>query len=170
MQETLLKRESEYHRVINPGEKETCEDISQEDVEKVRFAELFEFTNSGRIRNPAECNRDDPDAIPLISRKDTNNGIHKWVKREESFKTTPRETISFANMGVKAFVQPFEYYCSTGVECIKPKEKMSLKEKHFYAMCISTYGYIYKYGKSQSRKETNEMLLPREVPKWVNEA
>jgi hypothetical protein len=115
-----------------------------------------------------QCSKDDPAAIPFVSRTDKNNGVSAFVKRVASIVPNTSNTISVAGGGsvLASFVQPQPYYSGRDLYILTPKKPMSDVEMVFYCHCIRQNRYKYNYGR-QANKTLRDLLVPSTAPLWV---
>ncbi|MDE0471463.1 MAG: restriction endonuclease subunit S [Ekhidna sp.] len=132
-----------------------------------KISDLFEITYGVNLElvNMSECEMNNPNAIPFVSRTEKNNGISAFVEEEIDINTSPAHTLSVAVSGsvLSTFYQPKKYYTGFHIFILMPKIKMSVIEMLFYAKCINFNKYRYNYGR-QANKTLKELLIPSQIP------
>jgi hypothetical protein len=66
-----------------------------------------------------------------------------------------------------AYVSPFEFVPNSDVSVLIPKRPMDLKEKIFYAMCITKNRYKFSYGRKPKGERLGNIILPDNAFDWV---
>lgn len=67
-----------------------------------------------------------------------------------------------------SYVSIFDFVPNSNISTLIPKRKMSLAEKLYYAMCISSNRYKFSYGRKPKGDRLENILLPEFPPKWVD--
>ncbi len=111
------------------------------------------------------CNRNDPNSIRFISRKDNDNGLAAYVKQVDGITPNPAHTISVAVSGsvLSSFYQDEEYYSGRDIYYLKPRRQMTVEEMLFYAFCLTANKYKYNYGRGANRT-LKQILVPKSMP------
>jgi len=68
-----------------------------------------------------------------------------------------------------AYVSPFEFVPNSDVSVLIPKRPMDLKEKIFYAMCITKNRYKFSYGRKPKGERLGNIILPDKPFDWVQQ-
>jgi hypothetical protein len=135
-------------------------------IKLVPLVDLFgiNYGNSLELINMEMCNSTDSNAIPFVSRTENNNGVSAFVTEELDIELNPAHTLTVAVGGsvLATFYQPLPYYTGFHVLVLSPKNKMSIVEMIFYAVCISANKYKYNYGR-QANKTLKDILVPSEI-------
>lgn len=133
----------------------------------VKISDLFEITYGVNLElvNMLECDINNPNSIPFVSRTENNNGVSAYVEEEIGIETNPAHTLSVAGGGsvLSTFYQSKPYYSGRDLYYLTPKIKMSVVEMLFYAKCISFNKYRYSYGR-QANKTLKDLLIPNQIP------
>lgn len=58
---------------------------------------------------------------------------------------------------------------SQDVAVLKPKRKMTLREKLFYAMCISRNRFKFSYGRKPKGEKLEAIMLPSTISEQFND-
>lgn len=66
-----------------------------------------------------------------------------------------------------SYVSAFEFVPNSNVSVLIPKRKMSLQEKIFYSMCITSNRFKFSYGRKPKGERLKEILIPNALPKFV---
>ena len=106
--------------------------------------------------------------INFVSRTSQNNGVVEQVVADNEAIPFPAGYITVALGGsvLSAFVQTKPFYTAFHIMVLKPNKEMSLQEKLYYCMCITSNAYRYGYGR-QANKTLKDIELPDIVPDWV---
>jgi hypothetical protein len=115
--------------------------------------------------NMKQCDKNDPNSIPFVSRSEINNGISAFVQKINNIKPNPGNTISVAVSGsvLSSFYQKNEYYSGRDLYYLLPKRQMTIQEMLFYTLCIRFNKYKYNYGRA-ANKTLKNILLPIKIP------
>ena len=77
----------------------------------------------------------------------------------------PKETLYVSTDGqgshTFAYVSSFEFIPNSNVSVLMPKREMGLKEKLFYALCITKNRYKFSYGRKPKGERLKSVLLPK---------
>ncbi|MDK9443046.1 restriction endonuclease subunit S [Pectobacterium atrosepticum] len=68
-----------------------------------------------------------------------------------------------------SYVSSFEFACNSDVSILIPKIDMGLRDKIFYARCITMNRYLFSYGRKPKGKRLKEIEIPNAVPDWVKD-
>jgi len=133
----------------------------------VPISELFEpvYGVNLELLNMHICNRNDSNSIRFISRKESDNGLAAYVKKVDGVLPNPAHTISVAVSGsvLSSFYQDEEYYSGRDIYYLKPKNKMTVEEMLYYALCLQANKYKYNYGRGANRT-LRHILVPKSMP------
>ena len=133
----------------------------------VRLSELFNinYGNSLELINMEQCKSTDINAVPFVSRTESNNGVSAFVEKELDIDTNPAHTLTVAVSGsvLATFYQPLPYYTGFHVLVLSPKTKMNTLEMLVFAKYIKANSYQYNYGR-QANKTLKDILVPRKIP------
>ena len=66
-----------------------------------------------------------------------------------------------------SYVSSFEFVPNSNVSVLIPKQKMSLSEKLYYAMCISANRCNFSYGRKPKGDRLKSILIPKTPPAFV---
>jgi len=84
----------------------------------------------------------------------------------------PSETIFVSTDGQGShsysYVSPFKFVPNSNVVALIPKKTLTLKEKIFYATCITKNRWLFSYARKPKRKRLGDLILPDKAPDWVN--
>lgn len=142
----------------------------------VPLGELFDVVNgvaaSGLLRS--DVKRSD-NWVPLIRpsyRQSTS--IDAYVNRQlvTQDKVFPKGTLYVSTDGqgshTYSYVSASEFVPNSNVAVLKPKRPMTLREKLFYAMCISRNRFKFSYGRKPKGDKLASVLLPATISKEFN--
>lgn len=86
-------------------------------------------------------------------------------------KIFPAETLYVSTDGqgshTYSYVSTFEFVPNSNVTVLIPKRAMSIKEKLYYALCISKNRYKFSYGRKPKGERLRELLIPKYPPNYV---
>lgn len=68
-----------------------------------------------------------------------------------------------------SYVSATEFVPNSDVCVLLPIQRMCLREKLFYAMCISKNRFKFSYGRKPKGEKLEEILLPKTIPQVFNE-
>ena len=68
-----------------------------------------------------------------------------------------------------SYVSATEFVPNSDVCVLLPLRPMCIREKLFYAMCISKNRFKFSYGRKPKGKKLEEILLPKTIPKEFND-
>lgn len=88
-------------------------------------------------------------------------------------KVFPKGTLYVSTNGqgshTYSYVSATEFVPNSDVSVLKPKRPMTLREKLFYAMCISRNRFKFSYGRKPKGDKLEAILLPETISKKFNE-
>ncbi|MBI2259985.1 MAG: restriction endonuclease subunit S [Flavobacteriia bacterium] len=133
----------------------------------VKISEIFEikYGNSLELIYLEQCNSNELNSIPFVSRTEKNNGVSAFVFEILDIEPNPSHTLSVAVGGsvLSTFYQSQPYYTGFHVLVLSPKKVMTDIEMLYYAKCISSNKYKYSYGR-QANRTLKDILIPKEIP------
>ncbi len=145
--------------------------------ELVPLRELFDIENgvaaTGLLRSVEKKN---DNWIPLIRpsyRQSTSIDayVNKYLVPQE--KVYPKGTLYVSTDGqgshTYAYVSVSEFVPNSNVAVLKPKRPMTLREKLFYAMCISKNRFKFSYGRKPKGEKLQSIMLPLSISQAYNE-
>lgn len=135
----------------------------------MKVKELFEIKIGVNLELNTLEETSDISGINFVARTSQNNGVTAKVKPIPNLKPNEAGTLSCAGGGsvLSTFVQTEPYYSGRDLYVLKPKTRMTLKEKLYYSHLISENKYKYSYGR-QANKTLGEIELPDTLPKWLD--
>jgi hypothetical protein len=68
-----------------------------------------------------------------------------------------------------AYVSAIEFVPNSNVVALLPKRDMNLREKIYYALCISRNRYRFSYGRKPKGGRLASINLPEHPPEWLDE-
>lgn len=68
-----------------------------------------------------------------------------------------------------AYVSAIEFVPNSNVVALIPKREMDLREKIYYALCISHNRYRFSYGRKPKGERLTSIALPESPPDWIDE-
>jgi hypothetical protein len=111
--------------------------------------------------------------VALVSRTARNNGVSAWVEPISEVEPLPAGLLTVSlrsrNHPLATFVQPRRFYCGYHILVLRPKYKMALEEKLWWANCIEANRYRYNFGR-QANRSLADLTIPDEPAAWVAEA
>ena len=97
--------------------------------------------------------------------------VNKYLVPQE--KVYPRGTLYVSTNGqgshTYSYVSATEFVPNSDVSVLKPKRVMTLREKLFYALCISRNRYKFSYGRKPKGDKLESILLPATISPEFNE-
>lgn len=142
----------------------------------MKLEEMFDIYNglpSSQVKVREESNSQDD--IPYIRPSSSwSNLVAGFIARSEvpETKVFPPDTLFVSTDGegshTYAYVSPFSFVPNSNVAVLIPKTKMRLKEKIFYAACITKNRYRFSYGRKPKGQRLASIALPETIPKWVD--
>ena len=162
---------------IDLSELEEKADTTSSIDDLIPLRDLFEVENgiaaSGLLRS-AEKRSDN--WIPFIRpsyRQSTSIDayVNKFLVPQE--KVFPKGTLYVSTNGqgshTYSYVSATEFVPNSDVAVLKPKRPMTLREKLFYAMCISKNRFKFSYGRKPKGEKLESIMLPRTISQTFNE-
>ena len=141
----------------------------------VKLSDLFEINNGYASSNVELINKSE-DTIYYIRPSKTYSGtIAGYVDKTEVPKRYifPEETIYVSTDGegshTYTYVSNFEFVPNSNVVALIPKKEMTLREKQFYALCITKNRWKFSYGRKPKGDRLADIILPTEIPDWIYE-
>ncbi len=67
-----------------------------------------------------------------------------------------------------SYVSSFEFIPNSNVSVLMPKREMSVQEKIYYALCISSNRYKFSYGRKPKGDRLKDIFLPLYPPEYVH--
>lgn len=143
----------------------------------VPLSELFDIENgvaaTGLLRSSEKKNEN---WIPFIRpsyRQSTSIDayVNKFLVPQE--KVYPKGTLYVSTNGqgshTYSYVSVSEFVPNSDVAVLKPKRPMTLREKLFYAMCISKNRFKFSYGRKPKGGKLQSIMLPLSISQAYNE-
>lgn len=97
--------------------------------------------------------------------------VNKYLVPQD--KVYPRGTLYVSTNGqgshTYSYVSVSEFVPNSDVAVLKPKCDMTLREKLFYAMCISRNRYKFSYGRKPKGEKLEAIMLPRRIGKCFDD-
>lgn len=97
--------------------------------------------------------------------------VNKFLVPQE--KVFPKGTLYVSTNGqgshTYSYVSATEFVPNSDVAVLKPKRPMTLREKLFYAMCISKNRFKFSYGRKPKGEKLQSIMLPRTISQTFNE-
>lgn len=97
--------------------------------------------------------------------------VNKFLVPQE--KVFPKGTLYVSTNGqgshTYSYVSATEFVANSDVAVLKPKRPMTLREKLFYAMCISKNRFKFSYGRKPKGEKLESIMLPRTISQTFNE-
>lgn len=146
-------------------------------VDMVRLDTLFDITggmaSSEVWRSPVRVNAD---WLPYIRPSYRQaSSVDAYVNRHltDSRYIFPAETLYVSTDGqgshTYAYVSTSEFVPNSNVSVLIPKREMTLREKLFYAMCITRNRFKFSYGRKPKGERLKELRLPAAILERFNE-
>ncbi|WP_208952333.1 restriction endonuclease [Rahnella sp. ChDrAdgB13] len=115
-----------------------------------------------------------PGAIPYLRPASTQQRtISGWVSRSEVDEKNiyPEGSLFVSTNGegshTYSYISSFEFACNSDVSVLIPRRYMDVREKIFYARCITMNRYLFSYGRKPKGARLKAIELPSEVSDWV---
>ena len=152
-------------------------ELNTDNWKTVKLSELFDIYNGYASSNVNLIDKSD-DTIYYIRPSNTYEGtiagyVNKnYVPEKYIF---PKNTIYVSTDGEGShsytYVSSFDFVPNSNVAVLIPKEEMNLREKQYYALCITKNRYKFSYGRKPKGDRLANILLPNrsEIPDWVYE-
>lgn len=97
--------------------------------------------------------------------------VNKFLVPQE--KVYPKGTLYVSTNGqgshTYSYVSVSEFVPNSDVAVLKPKRPMTLREKLFYAMCISKNRFKFSYGRKPKGEKLESIMLPVSISKTYND-
>ena len=97
--------------------------------------------------------------------------VNKYLVPQE--KVYPKGTLYVSTNGqgshTYSYVSVSEFVPNSDVAVLKPKCPMTLREKLFYAMCISKNRFKFSYGRKPKGEKLESIMLPVSISKAFND-
>lgn len=97
--------------------------------------------------------------------------VNKYLVPPE--KVFPKGTLYVSTNGqgshTYSYVSATEFVPNSDVAVLKPKRKMTLREKLFYAMCISRNRFKFSYGRKPKGEKLEAIMLPSTISEQFND-
>lgn len=97
--------------------------------------------------------------------------VNKYLVPQE--KVYPKGTLYVSTNGqgshTYSYVSVSEFVPNSDVAVLKPKRPMTLREKLFYAMCISRNRFKFSYGRKPKGDKLEGIMLPKSIGEHYNE-
>lgn len=139
--------------------------------------ELFEMHNGISSDNVLKSERKESDNwVPFIRpsyRQATSIDAYVNKTLVPSHKIFPQGTLYVSTNGqgshTYSYVSATEFVPNSDVCALIPKRKMCLREKLFYAMCITRNRFKFSYGRKPKGEKLGCILLPEFIPEIFND-
>lgn len=146
--EALLARYREYleNRIADLGEEVVIPALNEKTWKSFRAGDLFDIYTGGDmiVSRLAYGN------IPLISHSEQNNGVVKYIKKQQDIKLFDcNKTLSLADRGnFCANIQSKNFYVGTRVKALVFKDKIKNPRNilKFISICINKQSVKFNYG------------------------
>ena len=136
-----------------------------------RLDELFEVRNGlasqDVVRSSHKLNDNWVPFIRPSYRQDASIDayVNKYLVPSDSL--YPQGTLYVSTNGqgshTYSYVSATEFVPNSDVAVLKPKRKMTLREKLFYAMCISRNRFKFSYGRKPKGEKLEAIMLPSTI-------
>ena len=97
--------------------------------------------------------------------------VNKYLVPQE--KVYPKGTLYVSTNGqgshTYSYVSVSEFVPNSDVAVLKPKRPMTLREKLFYAMCISRNRFKFSYGRKPKGEKLESIMLPLSISHTFND-
>lgn len=143
----------------------------------VPFSELFTVENgvaaTGLLRSETKRSENWVPFIRPSYRQSTSIDayVNKYLVPQE--KVYPKGTLYVSTNGqgshTYSYVSATEFVPNSDVAVLKPKRDMTLREKLFYAMCISRNRYKFSYGRKPKGNKLESIMLPKSICSSFND-
>lgn len=150
---------------------------TSDDTSLVSLDELFEMHNGISSDKVLRSKRKESDNwIPFIRpsyRQTTSIDAYVNKKLVPSHKIFPQGTLYVSTNGqgshTYSYVSATEFVPNSDVCALVPKRNMCLREKLFYAMCITRNRFKFSYGRKPKGEKLGSILLPKFMSNTFNE-
>ena len=146
-------------------------------MKTVKLSELFNIYNGYASSNVNLIDKSD-DTIYYIRPSNTYEGtiagyVNKNAIPEKYIFSKNTIYVSTDGEGSHSYtyVSSFDFVPNSNVAVLIPKDEMTLREKQYYALCITKNRYKFSYGRKPKGNRLANILLPdrSEIPDWVYE-
>ena len=145
--------------------------------ELVPLRELFSIENGvAAISLLRSKEKKNDNWIPLIRpsyRQSTSIDayVNKYLVPQEKVYSKGTLYVSTDGQGshTYAYVSVSEFVPNSNVAVLKPKRPMTLREKLFYAMCISRNRFKFSYGRKPKGEKLEKIMLPLSISQAFND-
>lgn len=137
----------------------------------VPLSELFTIENgvaaTGLLRSETKRSENWVPFIRPSYRQSTSIDayVNKYLVPQE--KVYPKGTLYVSTNGqgshTYSYVSTTDFVPNSDVAVLKPKRDMTLREKLFYAMCISRNRYKFSYGRKPKGNKLESIMLPKSI-------
>ncbi len=157
--------------------------LSDKAVDTSRFSNLVPLSELFTVENGVSASillrskfKKNDNWIPFIRpsyRQSTSIDayVNKYLVAQE--KVYPKGTLYVSTDGqgshTYAYVSVSDFVPNSNVAVLKPKRPMTLREKLFYAMCISRNRFKFSYGRKPKGEKLERIMLPLSISKSYNE-
>ena len=97
--------------------------------------------------------------------------VNKYLVPQD--KVYPKGTLYVSTNGqgshTYSYVSVSEFVPNSDVAVLKPKRQMTLREKLFYAMCISKNRFKFSYGRKPKGEKLENIMLPPSISQTYND-
>jgi len=136
----------------------------------IRLNDIFEIRN-GHSLELNRLTKTGTEGVPFVSRQMGNNGVSAHVELIRNIDPAPAGDLSCALSGngvLSTFVQERPFYTSFHVACLRPRVELSLRQKHYYCVCIKANKYKFSFGR-QANRTLGIILVPNpsDIPPWI---
>lgn len=152
-------------------------DITGDLGDLVPLSELFTVENgvaaTGLLRSETKRSENWVPFIRPSYRQSTSIDayVNKYLVPQE--KVYPKGTLYVSTNGqgshTYSYVSATEFVPNSDVAVLKPKRDMTLREKLFYAMCISRNRYKFSYGRKPKGVKLESIMLPKSIYSTFND-
>ncbi|MCE9507596.1 MAG: restriction endonuclease [Alphaproteobacteria bacterium] len=140
----------------------------------MRLDKLFTVKNGLASSNLAIHPAKDGDMIPFIRPASSQQRtVAGWIRRTDvdAKNIFPAETIFVSTNGegshTYSYVSRFEFVPNSDVSVLIPLKTMPLREKLFYARCITMNRWKFSYGRKPKGDRLKQLDLPVAIPQFV---
>ncbi len=140
-------------------------------MELVKISRLFHITYGNQL----DLNKQDVvstgEGIPFVNRSAENLGVSCKIQKIENLPPFKKGliTVSLGGSILEAFVQLQDFYTGQNIKVLEPKEDMTYRQKIFYCLCIKRNAYRYSAFGREANITFDDLLVPNDVPNWLNE-
>ena len=152
-------------------------DITGDLGDLVPLSELFTVENgvaaTGLLRSETKRSENWVPFIRPSYRQSTSIDayVNKYLVPQE--KVYPKGTLYVSTNGqgshTYSYVSATEFVPNSDVAVLKPKRDMTLREKLFYAMCISRNRYKFSYGRKPKGVKLESIMLTKSIYSTFND-